>query len=421
MRSLLLVLVVASACVASALPSANLAVCDADKVQLELRPDAAFSNYQLAFVAIDPNFQQNKADFVDIHYRVNNEDSVNLRVLTEAAMTTNNEQAKQAQIDNIQLDAGDVLRAYATYSSRGIACDTAIHTFNAPDSSDIQQMQYGRGRTMRGGRGGDFRSIEGGFRRVEGGFRGGREGRGFRRGFDEERRGGRDFEERRGGRGRFDEEERFGGIGNRFGRDNVGRFGNVGSRFGQTNPNERINWSMDRDINTRFGRGDVDLQTQAYTPVTDRRYAMRMSAEDAFWTQAAIEAETNHAQGACPAVALDQDVLKMSGLRDSYVLQLENKTPAKQLQYVDLHLVRSSDPDQEWENLRLASDMQLDHAHKVMQPGVVIRPNEQLSFYWSYRAQNADGIAIDCTTPITTVSAGDVTHEVDLKQILQRQ
>ena len=29
--------------------------------------------------------------------------------------------------------SGDVLRAYATYSVSGIACDTAIHTFNAPE------------------------------------------------------------------------------------------------------------------------------------------------------------------------------------------------------------------------------------------------------------------------------------------------
>jgi hypothetical protein len=37
---------------------------------------------------------------------VNNEDSVNLRVLTEAAITNTNERAKQAQVDGIQLDGG---------------------------------------------------------------------------------------------------------------------------------------------------------------------------------------------------------------------------------------------------------------------------------------------------------------------------
>ena len=37
---------------------------------------------------------------------MNNEDSVNLRVLTEAAITNTNERAKQAQVDGIQLDGG---------------------------------------------------------------------------------------------------------------------------------------------------------------------------------------------------------------------------------------------------------------------------------------------------------------------------
>ena len=67
MRAALLLCVLAvSLALASALPNAN--VCDDQQVQLELRP-IAHNNYQLSFVAIDPRAQQNKADFVDIHYR----------------------------------------------------------------------------------------------------------------------------------------------------------------------------------------------------------------------------------------------------------------------------------------------------------------------------------------------------------------
>jgi hypothetical protein len=295
MRSaLLLCLLAVSVALASAAPQLN--VCPADQVQLELRPTTG-GQYQLSFVAVDPRASQNKADFIDIHYRINNENSVNLRVLTEAAMTSNNERAKQAQVDGIQLDAGDVIRAYATYSANGIACDTAIHTFNAPEM--------------------------------------------------------------------------------RNNRRNVQNF-----------------------------------EAQAM------RRPIMMTAEDEFWTQAAIEAEMNHAQGACPAIAMDTDILKMAGLQNTYVLSFENKTPGKQLHYVDLHY--ATDADQGWENLRLASDMQLDLAHKVMQPGVVVKPNEQLSWYWSYRTSSADGIVVDCTTPVNTIAPQQVTHEVDLTNVIQR-
>ena len=94
------------------------------------------------------------------------------------------------------------------------------------------------------------------------------------------------------------------------------------------------------------------------------------------------------------------------------------QTPGKQLHYVDLHYATNGDA--EWENLRLASDMQLDLAHKVMQPGVVIKPNEQLSWYWSYRTSNADGVVLDCTTPVNTIAPQQVTHEVDLTNVIQR-
>ena len=67
MRSLLLLCVLAVS-VGLALAAPQLNVCDADAVQLELRPSHS-NNYQLAFVAIDPKAGQNKADFIDIHYR----------------------------------------------------------------------------------------------------------------------------------------------------------------------------------------------------------------------------------------------------------------------------------------------------------------------------------------------------------------
>jgi len=69
---------------------------------------------------------------------------VNLRVLTEAAITNSNEVAKHASVDGIQLEEGDIIRAYATYSANGIACDTAIHTFNAPDLKEMRMVSEQR-------------------------------------------------------------------------------------------------------------------------------------------------------------------------------------------------------------------------------------------------------------------------------------
>lgn len=67
MRAALLLCVLAvSLALAAALPNAN--VCNEQQVQLELRPSAQ-GMYQLSFVAVDPRAAQNKADFVDIHYR----------------------------------------------------------------------------------------------------------------------------------------------------------------------------------------------------------------------------------------------------------------------------------------------------------------------------------------------------------------
>ena len=90
---------------------------------------------------------------------------------------------------------------------------------------------------------------------------------------------------------------------------------------------------------------------------------------DQFWSQAALE-ENEIAGASCPAVPLDQDLVKIQGLDNTYMLSLENRNPAKQLHYVDLHL--STDENKGWDNLRLASDMQLNLAHRVMQPGIVI-------------------------------------------------
>jgi len=297
MRSLKLLLGVLAAGVV-AVAAAPQDICSSDAVALELRPlgtmsQAPMADYQLAFVAVDPRAQHSRADFVDIHYRVNNEDSVNLRVLTEQGLTRDNEMAKEAKIDNIQMEGGDVLRAYATYSIGGVACDTAIHTFNAPDAAEV-------------------------------------------------------------------------------------------------------------------------IDHQALRRHQERVFAAQ--AEDEFWAAAAEDAEVNALQGACPAIALDQEILKQAGLRDTFVLSFENKTPARQLHYVDLHITnndKNSDVN-EWDGLRLASDMQLELAHKVMQPGVVIKPHEQISWFWSYAVTAADGKIVECTTPIETITAEEVTHEVNI-------
>ncbi len=64
-----------SLAVASALPSN---VCSPEKVALELRPlgtaraqtnTGVLADYQLAFQAIDHKAANNRADFIDIHYR----------------------------------------------------------------------------------------------------------------------------------------------------------------------------------------------------------------------------------------------------------------------------------------------------------------------------------------------------------------
>jgi hypothetical protein len=38
--------------------------------------------------------------------------------------------------------SGDVIRAYATYSANGVACDTPIHTFNAPHMEEVQGESF---------------------------------------------------------------------------------------------------------------------------------------------------------------------------------------------------------------------------------------------------------------------------------------
>ena len=353
MRSLLVVCLLATLSLAAALPNAG--VCSSNAVQLELRPSTQKAgHYQLAFVALDQNTNNNKADFIDIHYRVNNENSVNLRVLTEGALTEGNQMAKKAEVDGIQLEQGDVIRAYATYASNGIACDTPIHTFNAPDWSEL------------------------------------------------------------------------------MGSNNINNMRTINSRNTQytINAAPRV-----RDINSEWQRGQQVRRTTGQVQAVrmtrreaelqnmrDQARAMRsvnldaLGAEQDFWTQAAVDAEQNNQMGVCPAIAMDTDILKQAGLRDTYVLSFENKTPGKQLHYVDLHLTTDAE-NQGWDNLRLASDMQLTLAHKVMQPGVVIRPNEALSFYWSYRTSSVDGVTVDCTSPVTTITPQQVTHEVDLAQL----
>jgi hypothetical protein len=142
---------------------------------------------------------------------------------------------------------------------------------------------------------------------------------------------------------------------------------------------------------------------------------------------------------------------QIAGLDNTYMLTFENRNPNKQLHYVDLHL--STDAANGWDNLRLASDMQLNLAHKVMQPGVVIvsapaqratalpaqccdlsrmcyllahsilvclcrsvvqKPHEVLKWYWSYRTTGRDGEVVDCTTPVSQITPQQVTHEITM-------
>jgi hypothetical protein len=306
----LLALMACSAVLVLAAPQA----CPSLPVQLELRPNTD-GRYQLVFASIDPHSQQ-QMDFVDIHYRVNNEESVNMRVMTEAALTSDNQRAKHAQIDGIELQPGDALRAYATYSAKGYACDTPIHTFSAPEQELVNSMNN--------------------FRRA----------------------------------GRADLEVQAA-------RPMMRRPATYPATYPATNP-----------INTQ-----------------------------SFWTQAIAEQQGLHeAQGlACPSIQLDQDIVKIQGLADTYLLTFENKNPAKQLHYVDLHLSTSSETG--WDNLRLASDMQLNLAHKVMQPGVVVKPNETLKWYWSYRTMDTQGQVIDCTTPISVITPAQITHEITMQQL----
>ena len=204
--------------------------------------------------------------FLPCPFSVNNDDSVNLRVLTEAAMTHTNERAKQADVDNIRLEAGqartrqhamvecgtrdsveadslfplcacsgDVIRAYATYSANGIACDTAIHTFNAPE---MRQQSH------------------------------------------------------------FDAQAR-----------NMRRISRP---------------IMTAEDQVRTNRTAAASECGCAVLLCLTAVAVWLS-DVQFWTQAAIEAELNHAQGACPAIAMDTDILKMAGLRDTYVLSFENK------------------------------------------------------------------------------------------------
>lgn len=336
MRSLLLLscLAMASALLVAGAPQDTL--CPSLPVQLELRTSPTMKNkFQLVFAAIDPTAHPYQSvDFVDIHYRINNENSVNLRVATSKGVTDENEIAKQAQVDGITLLPGDAIRAYATYSAKGYACDTPIHTFNAPELDQLEQLQQ------------PIRTQQ-------------------------------PFVTRRGdlmqtmavpvyARGSLYRPYR-----------SVDTFGSRRSA---------------RDIDLDF---DFDQQQQLYM------------------TQAATE---DAVVGACPSIPLDQDIMKVAGLDNTYVLSFENRNPRNQLAYVDLHL--STDAAKGWDNLRLGSDMQLSMAHKVLQPGVVILPHEALKWYWSYRTIDAaTGQAIDCTTPVSQITPQEVQKQISIAQL----
>jgi hypothetical protein len=311
-------------------------LCPSLPVQLELRSSPTLKNkYQLVFASIDPNNHQN-ADFVDIHYRINNMDSVNLRVSTQDAVTEQRVSAKQAQVDGISLVPGDALRAYATYQAKGYACDTPVHTFSAPESDNINDSEL------------DFNNLNNNM-------------------------------------------------------NNINSIRNMRS-INNNNNNNNIN----RNINNNRNRNNNNFRSNNLNNNNNN-----LNNND-FWSQAALE-EVSEQGASCPAIAIDQDIVKIQGLDNTYMLTFENTNPAKQLHYVDLHL--STDAANGWDNLRLASDMQLHMAHKVMQPGVVIKPTEQLKWYWSYRATASNGEVVDCTTPVSTIAPNQITHEITMQQL----
>ena len=60
---------------------------------------------------------------------------------------------------------------------------------------------------------------------------------------------------------------------------------------------------------------------------------------DLFYAAAAEQAERVEAHSAlCPSIPIEVDVMKVAGLRDSYVLSFENKNPVKQVKFhTDAH------------------------------------------------------------------------------------
>jgi len=75
-----------------------------------------------------------------------------------------------------------------------------------------------------------------------------------------------------------------------------------------------------------------------------RRPVMQQLSEDDFWTAAAAEAEQNTVNGVCPGIAHDDEVLRQAGTENSFIVSFENKTPARQLHFVNLvrHATRRS-------------------------------------------------------------------------------
>lgn len=351
MRSLLLLLVVLCIpCVCLCVETSPL--CPSLPVELQLRHNNQDLNrYKLVFAAIDPHHSPYNTEFVDIHFRVNNEDSKNVRVLTQSAVTQENLPAKQAQVENIVLMPGDVLRAYATYSAKGYACDTPMHTFNAPDWSDSTT----------------YDNIDA---------------------FQLDPRFIKQQHKLRQQQKIIDQQNRF-----------------VASAYYGIDDSD--------DVDTLYSRRYAVDPRQSFSASAVRQMYMptRGDDQDLFM----INDEQTKTGSVCPSIPIDEDILKIKGLQDTYLLQFENKNPIKQLHYVDLHI--STDPENQlWDNLRLGTDMQLNLAHKVMQPGIVVRPYEKLHWYWSYRTTDANNQVIDCTTPINSISPIEVTHEINMKQ-----
>jgi hypothetical protein len=83
---------------------------------------------------------------------------------------------------------------------------------------------------------------------------------------------------------------------------------------------------------------------------------------------------------------------KDGNLENTYQLSLSNKSPAKQLEFVDLYV---SVPNGEESALRLGSDMQLTGTQSVQHHGISIPSGQALTYQFTWKYINQQDT---CTT-----------------------